>query len=238
MIDSLLNDLPQRQAIESEKNPPMADASPVRVPESSFLAALQIVQRIVGRRRSGLDTANVPDLVQEIALRLWRWSSNHQAKSDDMSSSEWGAFAARTAYNEIRRYFTNQRIPLTDLNADSHPEIGGSHAQNLSEIEVSSLISQAWQGICNLTVRQRRALLLHSQELVIYLLQSGVSEKELAEWLEIKESEWYRIRDFLPMTDIEIAREISASGRRSVTAASVKKARYEARVKLEGLIGR
>ncbi len=240
MIESLLNDLPRR-AIESEKNAPMADVSAVRVSENSFLAALQIVQRIVGRRRSGLDTANVPDLVQEIALRLWRWSANHQERSNEMSRSEWGAFAARTAYNEIRRYFSVQRIPISALTVDSLPEIEGSHAQNFIEIEVSSLIDQAWQGICNLTVRQRRALLLHSQELVIYLLQSGVSEKAIAEMLEIKETDWYRIRGFLPMTDTEIAREITASGRlmrRSATAGSVKKARYEARVKLEGLIGR
>src|SRR4051812_25194837 len=109
MIDSLLEDLPPPGAPEDEPTGSAADANGTPPREHAFLAALPIVQRIVGRRRSSLDLTNVPDLVQEVALRLWRWSTNYQEKSKKMSNEEWGAFAARTAYNEVNRYFSSER---------------------------------------------------------------------------------------------------------------------------------
>jgi hypothetical protein len=89
-----------------------------------------------------------------------------------------------------------------------------------------------------MSLRQRRALLLHSQELIIYLLQSGISETDLAEALQFNENRWYEIREQLPLTDAQIASETEGRSIRPATAGSVKKARYEARGKLEGLIRR
>jgi len=50
--------------------------------------------------------------------------------------------------------------------------------------------------------------------------------------LDFSEKDWNDVCDRLPMTDAEIAERTEG------TAGSIKKARYEARVKLEGSIRR
>ncbi len=233
MNDSLLEELPQRGVAEEEQT---SSATPdIHSSENSFLAAFPIVHRIVDRRRSRLDPTNISDLVQEVALRLWRWRSNHKEKSEKMTGEEWNSFAARTAYNEVNRHYSSEKnavnVPLEMISEIEEPNVEGQ-----TEIEVLSLIHQVWQGICSLSLRQRRALLLHSQELLIYLLQSGITEMNLAEAMQFNEERWYEIRDQLPLTDAQIARETEGHSIRPATAGSIKKARYEARGKLDGLI--
>ena len=92
-----------------------------------------------------------------------------------------------------------------------------------------------WRLAGELSLRQRRALILHSQELVIYFLQSGVSDNDLAGILGFEMETWNDIRSRLPLTDIEIAAviaEVDGTGDRSSQARSIKKARHEARMKL------
>lgn len=232
MIDSLLEELSQQGAIGDDQPTSTSQASRARPSENSFLAAIPIVQRVVGRRRSQVNTANASDLVQEIALRLWRWATNHQEKSESMSDGEWKAFAARTAYNELSRSSSRDRGSVGDVDPDDVSAIGATTVEGQTEIEVFSLIQLVWQGICELSVRQRRALLLHSQELIIYFLQTGISESQLAETLNFSEKDWRDVRDRVPMTDSEIAE------RTEWTLGSIKKARFEARVKLERSIRR
>jgi DNA-directed RNA polymerase specialized sigma24 family protein len=235
MNDSLLEELPSRGVAEEERTSSASDAPGSHSSENSFLAALPIVHRIVEGRRSRLDPTNISDLVQEVALRLWRWRSNHKEKSGKMTGEEWNSFAARTAFNEVNRHYSSEKnaviVPLEMISEIEEPNVEGQ-----TEIELFSLIHQVWQGICTMSLRQRRALLLHSQELIIYFLQSGITETDLAEALQFNEDRWCEIRDQLPLTDAQIARETEGRSIRPATAGSVKKARYEARGKLEGLI--
>lgn len=230
MIESLLEDLPPHGAYDKKDaiRGPKADVAPT---ETSFLASLPIVQRIVARRRSHINLDNRPDLVQEVALRIWRWGSKHQDKSDQMSGEDWNAFAARTAYNEVNRQLCREGrlpgIPLEEVSEIQQQSVAGQ-----TDIEVFSLLEKVWQATCELSLRQRRSLLLHSQDLIIYFVQIGVTDKDLAGVLELSDLGWQTVRDRLPMTDIEIV-EIAGG-----TAGSIKKARYEARLRLEGSIGR
>ncbi|HMS11282.1 MAG TPA: hypothetical protein PKE66_17465, partial [Pyrinomonadaceae bacterium] len=153
-----------------------------------------------------------------------------QEKSDTMSNDEWEAFAARTAYNEVNRSFSRERLLFANVDPDSVSATETSSIEGQTEIEVVSLVRLVWQEICLLSLRQRRSLLLHSQELTIYFLQIHITEKELAETLDFTESDWNDICGRLPLTDAEIAERTEG------TAGSIKKARYEARVKLEGSI--
>ena len=230
MIDSLLEELSHQGAIEDNQPASTSHASSAPTTESPFLAAIPIVQRIVQRRRSQMNSANASDLVQEVALRLWRWTTNHHEKSESMSDDEWRAFAARTAYNEVSRSLSRERTPIANIDTDDVSAIETTLVEGQTEIEVVSLIRLVWQGICGLSLRQRRALLLHSQELIIYFLQTGITEKQLTETLDLSEKDWIDVCDRLPMTDAEIAERTEG------TAGSIKKARYEARVKLEGSI--
>jgi len=226
MIDSLLEKLPRRNG-RGEHVADRTHNAASAVSEYLILAALPIVHRIVARRRSRLDGDNGSDLVQEVALRIWRWHSKYQDKSEQMSGEDWNSFAARTAYNEVNRQLSrggnSANLPLEEV-----PEIEQPSVEGQTEVEVFSLIQQVWQATCKLSLRQRRSLLLHSQELIIYFLQIGITENDLAEVLDFSETIWETVRDRLPMTDLEIAEIIEGK------AGSIKKARYEARAKLEG----
>ena len=82
------------------------------------------------------------------------------------------------------------------------------------------------------------ALLLHSQELVIYFLQSGISNEDLARILELGECEWDDIRRRIPLSDVQIAEITKEPNEKRHVAAivgAIKKARYDARKKLEGV---
>lgn len=230
MTESLLEELPQHSSCEEDKaaGTPDSAAAP---PEYSFLAALPIVHRILARRRSRLDPANRSDLAQEVALRIWKWRAKNQDKTEQMSGHDWNSFAARTTYNEVNRKLSRDGRPA-NVPLEAVPEIQQQSLEGETEVEVFSLIQQVWQAYCKLSLRQRKSLLLHSQELVIYFLQIGITESDLAESLDFNEAVWYAVRDRLPMTDFEIA-EIT-----NVKAGSIKKARYEARAKLDGLIRR
>ena len=148
MIDSLLEELSQQGASENDQKASASGAPTERPSENSFLAAIPIVQRIVGRRRSHIDPTNASDLVQEVALRLWRWATNHQEKSGGMSVDEWRAFAARTAYNEVSRSFSREGTPIANVDPDDLPATETASIEGQTEIEVFSLIRLVWQGIC------------------------------------------------------------------------------------------
>lgn len=204
--------------------------------EHSILEALSIVRLIV-RRRLSFQCADISDLVQGIALRLWKWRDKNREKSDAMSDEEWKSYAARTAYNEVNRHLskspTGIAVPVQIADRIAEPSVAGD-----TEIEVFSLIRSVWQDICGLSVRQRRALLLHSQELVIYFLQSGINNAELARVMGFRETEWNDIRNRIPLSDIHIAevtRELDETRSLQLIARSVKKARHEARKNLEGV---
>lgn len=241
MIESFL-DVWRRFSSNEDPEPDFHESSFQKNSEESFLAALPVVQKIVRRRcpapfQTGTDAA---DLEQGIVLRLLDWRKKHGEKSARMSEDEWKSFAARAAYNEINRLFTEgtdvETIPLEDIHeaADQTPVEGSAG------VEVYTLVHRFWQEICSLSLRQRRALLLHSQELIIQFLESGIGEGELAYALEVTEDEWSRILDDLPLSDFQIA-DLSRAGSNGdgknieSIAKSIKKARYEARGRLQKL---
>ena len=232
MIESFLEELPQGDestAVDAVLNDVAS--------ERSLLRVLPIVRRIVLRRCSSSDPANAPDLIQEISLRLWRWRGKYKDKSEKMSVTEWSSFAAKAAYNELNRRPANGGKHVTDESIET-ANVCEPSAEGQTEAEVFSLISQVWQQICQLSLRQRRALLLHSQELIVYFMQSGITDLELAATLGATYTEWNDIRNRLPLSDLQIAETMSEPvTRRKIKSSvhSIKKARYEARKKLEAL---
>ncbi|MDQ3748868.1 MAG: hypothetical protein M3367_07640 [Acidobacteriota bacterium] len=208
--------------------------------EDSFLAALPVVRKIVRRRLRSSRREDVSDLEQGIVLRLLNWRERHHEKSGKMTPDDWESFAARTAYNETNRHFSKSaaeagmHLPLDAASAiESSESVTGE-----SNIEFQSLARFVWQEICRMTLRQRRALLLHSRQLIVYFLKGGISDGELAQSLELSESEWLEVKIKIPLSDAQIARFIGAADERrnlESTIKSIKKARYEARGKLRKL---
>jgi DNA-directed RNA polymerase specialized sigma24 family protein len=234
MIDSLLDDLPPVSNNDIEISQNSVDLSLGAASDDFVLAALPVVQKIVRRKTVFSWQTEATDLVQKIALRLLKWRSKYREKSEDLSSGEWQSFAAKTAYNEINRQFADNSYK--DVPLDSVAEIAaGELVEGQSGVEVRSLACEVWRETCGLSLRQRRALLLGSQELVIYFLKIGITDEVLAKNLSLTFDEWESVKEGLPLKNIQIAKIIKEKGnQKSVEAIanSIKKARHEARLKM------
>src|SRR4051812_1302403 len=107
MVESIFEDVPSPDNEETGDEIPTGEEMSV---DDSLLSALPVVQGIVRRKFARSWTSDGIDLVQGIFLRLLRWRNKYREKSDEMSDEEWKSFAARTAFNEINRYFSKNRM--------------------------------------------------------------------------------------------------------------------------------
>lgn len=211
--------------------------------EDSFLTALPVVRKIVRRRFMLPRQAEALDLEQGIILRLLNWREKYPEKSEKMSEGDWESFAARTAYNETKRHFSKNAAGAAHFPLDVADEIESPQSvAGDSDAEFQSLASFVWLETCQLSLRQRRALLLHSRRLIVYFLIGGITDEELARSLELSEEDWLEIKNNLPLPDASIARYVRDRGdeRRNLESIikSIKKARHEARGKLRLLTNR
>lgn len=204
--------------------------------ERLFTSSLRVAFAVASGRRAVLGESNIADLTQNVALKVWRWLGTHREKSELMTESDWASFTARSTHNEINRHFRS-RSRSTEVPLEEARLVTSGHMQGEAQIEVISMIQKVWQGICTLSLKQCRALILHSPELVLYLMQAGIDGGEIAGVLDISRAEWGQICDRMPLSDFEIAELMGDIDSRSVRASAraVKKARFDARKKLERL---
>lgn len=226
----------QKPLLHAAPDEPVIDHECTR--ENVFFAIVVLVSRVAHGRIPIIQATDIPDVVQDVSMRLWKWSTKYGEKSEKMTEPDWNSFAARTAHNEINRYYSNRMRSKNEVPLDEAASIPSKAPEGEAEIEVASLVNKLWQEICSLTVYQRRSLLLHSPDLIVYFMSCGVTEEAIVRTLEFKDEEWKWIVERLPFTDAEIA-EISqgdsSSGRRQPNPGAVKKARFDARKKLKGL---
>lgn len=238
MIGSLFKELSPISNDETEVSELTEDLSFQTDSDDSLLASLPVVQKIVRRKITLPWHSETSDLVQGIVLRLLKWRDKYREKSAEMSPDDWQSFAAQTTYNEINRHFAkNQRttvVPIETVEEIASPEV----IEGTSSTEVCSLARIVWQEICSFSLRQRRALLLADQDIIINFLACGINDEELAENLNLSMEEWGIIKEKLPLKNFQIAELIKESGNQnsieSITN-SIKKARHEARVKVRRL---
>lgn len=240
MIGSLFNELQPINTDDSENFERAEGLSYEADGDDTLVVSLTVAQKIVRRQGLAFWQSEASDILQAVALRLVKWRDKYREKSSEMSQEEWKSFAARAAYNEINRHYKHNS-PGADVPLDSMPEpVAADCLQGQSEAEVRSLALKVWHKICHLSLRQRHALLLGSRELVLYFLQVGVTDKELAEILDLTIDEWVRVKEKLPLRNIQIAQILKQSGgnQNSIEAISksIKKARHEARAKVRRLV--
>lgn len=240
MIDSLFEEvnLVERGEQNVDDGDMDLDLSAKEDSEASFLAAMPVIHSIIRRKIAFSHQTDSSDIFQEIVLRLWSWRNRFRQKSSRMSPTEWRAFAAKTAYNEINRYFSSKK-KFVSLDEVSKVSSSGSIAGETGA-EIESLARSIWQGIRRLTLRQRRALLLHDQRSIIYLLTGGISDEELAKALEFTDEDWLEVKARLSSSDLQTSEFSGCRNRNNVTlnAGSVKKARHDARAKLRTIISK
>lgn len=216
---------------------PDAEVKPKHSSEGLIREAVNLITLITRGQRISLPDADIPDVEQDTSLRLWKWLIKFRERSNGMSPDEWRSFTARSTYNEINRSRTKlsriHEVPLEFV-----PEFEDKTQDAQSDLEMKELVREVWQGICKLSVYQRRALLLHSAETLIYLMQFGLNEKQIASALSFDIEMWRALSPQIPLTDVEIARLVNDNGglvNNGAQVRNIKKARYDARKKLERL---
>lgn len=247
MIEQFFDEL-QRDVLAADKaaEPPEQDEKLHSEPKAgeSFLAVLPTIRKIVWSKLFSVRQTDAPDIVQKVFLQLLTWRKNNPNKIEEMSAQEWQSFASKATYRAVNRRLSGKENLLEPL--DETIEIpGGDLIVGNTGAEVASLVLLFWQEICQLSLRQRRALLLGSDSLLVLLRFSGISNQELGESLELSESEMPAIINCLPLKDAQIALLIAdhddSDGKNqnigSLTK-SIKKARHEARARLQKLLSK
>lgn len=211
--------------------------------DESFLAAVPTIRKIVWGRLFSAKRAEAPDIAQKVILQLLTWRKNNPDKIKEMSAEEWQSFASKATYRAVNRQLSSDER-LTEQLDETSEIAGDSSIAGNTAVEVSSLLLMFWQAICQLSLRQRRALLLGSDSLLVILRFNGISNQNLSEALELGESELAEIINRLPLRDAQIAQLMNARAaagdvrNRNIGSLtnSIKKARHEARAKLQKLI--
>jgi DNA-directed RNA polymerase specialized sigma24 family protein len=240
MVESIFDDFPSSDDDGNEGRKSNGEETNADEP---LLSALPVVQGIVRGKFAHSWRSDGIDLVQGIFLRLLKWRNKYREKSEKMSDEDWKSFAARTAFNEINRYFSKNRTFTEVPHEPSSEFLARELIKGNSGAEVCSIARQIWRKICELTLRQRRALIFGNREMVYYFLQCGITDENLAEVLNLPLEEWLQIKEKLPLDEKRIAALIqrqkateSGSGKKTKNSVPlVKKARYEAREKLRRL---
>jgi DNA-directed RNA polymerase specialized sigma24 family protein len=219
----------------SPGSPPTGGPGDAHDREGFVAESLKLIRKVIAGRRS-VPLDDVPDISQDIVLRLWQWRTKFEEKSSRMAEDDWLSFTARTAHNEVNRNLSNRGRHI-EVSIDDGDLSEGT--QTLSSAETLQLVEIAWQGICRLSLHQRQALLFSSVDLVLHLFQYGIEEDELLETLGLSKESWESISARMPLTDPEIA-EIAnldpSKRQRGTTAGAIKKARCDARKRLKELM--
>lgn len=243
MIERFFDELQRSVAPDKATEPPEPNNERQPQPKAddeSFLAALPAIRKIVWRKLFSSKQGDAPDIVQKVILQLLTWRKNNPNKIKEMSAQEWQSFASKAAFRAVNRNLTSNE-GLTDQLDETVDIPGDDLIVGNTAAETASLGFVFWQGICQLSLRQRRALLLGSESLLVILRQGGIGNQELSEILELSESELAEIINRLPLKDAQIAHLIAdhsneQNQRIGFLAKSIKKARHEARANLQKLI--
>lgn len=209
--------------------------------DESFLAVLPTIRQIVWRKLFRSKRNDAPDVVQKVILQLLTWRQYNPEKIEEMTPEEWQLFAFKAAHHAVKKRLSNGENLTEPLDesfevADKNKIIGNTAA------EAASLALKFWQGICGLSLRQRRALLLGSEALIVILRLPGISNREVSDILELEVDEMPELINRLPLKDVQIARLIAACNLdakdRNIDSLtkSIKKARHEARARLQKLL--
>lgn len=210
--------------------------------DDSFLVVLPTIRQIVLRKLFRSKRDDAPDVVQKVILQLLTWRKHNPEKIEEMTAEEWQLFAFKATHHAVKKRLSNENS-LTEQFDESNEIPGDDLIAGNTAVEVASLLSVFWQGICQLSLRQRRALLLGSDSLLVLLRFNGISNQELGAILELSESEVPEIINRLPLKDAQIAlliadRDDSDGKNQNIGSLtkSIKKARHEARARLQKLL--
>jgi DNA-directed RNA polymerase specialized sigma24 family protein len=207
--------------------------------EDGYLSAFSTIKRVASRKLGLSYRDYIEDITQKVMSKLWNWRSNKNGH--DLTEKEWEKLAYTATQNEIKTFYTqklHKEVPLvvdSENNAegtlsDNHPSF---KIEGNTQAEVRSLLVVVWQNIQKLSLRQRYSILLHSQELITYLVSNKCCTiKEIADSLEMDIEEFAAVAGSLPIADVEICTLLNERIDGSITIKQLWEARGKGKVRM------
>jgi DNA-directed RNA polymerase specialized sigma24 family protein len=216
-----------------ENQPEIIDEKVAVEQEQLLLKTIPSIKKIAARKLSTFYPAATDDIVQKVFLKLWNWVS--KSNRQPLTEEAWQKLANRATQNEIKTFYShksNKEITLFEdgesIEANRVNSIEGN-----SEREINSVAMIAWNEISRLSLRQKYALLLQKQELILYLVGSKCCQiEEIARELQLSRNKFLEIFQFIPLTDEKISVIFFEITNEKLTVKQVWEARSKARTKL------
>ncbi len=207
--------------------------------EEYLIETFPLIRKIARKKLKLFSRDSIEDLVQTVALKLWRWKNG--GNGHDMSNLEWQKLANKAAHNEVKNFYSQINPNKNDQQINVHragfpPGFSQGSAGN-TDHEVSSLLTAFWSVFCALSLREKYALLLKRPEFIHYLTFYRISDLQtIAETLELTTEKLGVLIDTFPLTDRDIASFLEQTLSEQITSKQVKEARLRAKTKLQNVL--
>lgn len=215
-------------------------ASVISEQENYVLRALADVRKLVFYKLGSKHRDSAEDLLQRVFCKIWAWKIRHDKT---LEYDDWQRVTKTVVYREISEFFgekytkdivfsqmdTNLREALFETQSFENALAGNTRA------EVDSLLYIFWKRAQILTLRQRYAFVLGSEDFLVEFINTGYCGfKELAAYFEVTEEIFANILDFIPLSERQIGELLSAKLKESVTSQQIWEARAKAKARLAG----
>lgn len=210
--------------------------------ENYLLSTYPLIRKIIRRKIRTLDPGSVEDIVQTVALKLWRWKCG--GKGHDLTEEEWQKLANRAAQNEVKDYLESIAKQSVCCELRSGHLSNGSNGFHVilagdTDHEAFSLLKIIWQSFDVLSLREKYSILLKKQGFIKYLMLYRLCDPtEIAQMLGLTTVEIIGLIKTLPLPDKNIAKLLESRLETKVTSKQVLEARLRAKNKLYGALSK
>lgn len=157
------------------------------------------VEKLLKKRIS--NPSDAEDIAQDVFRRSWQWADSNDKQ---LSFDDWKRLIAKITFNEINRFYAKKNeVLLDDLTEDeTTPEIADNSLCPQFILEIA-------QELRLLPFRQRLSIVLHEGEILPYL-KVVLSNRDLAELLEISEQTLILLEPKIPLSETQITELIES----------------------------
>jgi DNA-directed RNA polymerase specialized sigma24 family protein len=204
--------------------------------EKYLLETVPLIRKIIGRKLNFFHSSSADDIGQKVFLKLWKWISKSKK---ELTNEEWQKLANTATQNEIKTFYS-RKANKEILSIDNGEAVYGDKSafvEGDTELELNSLASLAWDEIKKLSLRQKYALFLQKQELILYLVASKCCKiSVIAEHLQMSEEKFLQVFQLLPLSDEKISEIFFEITNEKLTTKQIWEARSKARTKLSNVL--
>lgn len=204
--------------------------------ERYMLESLAGVRKLVLFKLGSSHRDAAEDLMHRIFYKLWSWKTR---RGKVLERGEWQRLTRTAARSEINEYFSEKYrkdILFSQMDEQSRETVFGIKSTNIvveDLADVRSALIRIWEAAQILTLRQRYAFVLQSDDFLLEFTAAGFCSRwELAAYFELGEDEMTDLLRLLPLSDGQIGELLEAKLNESILPQHIWEARSKAKSKL------